>query len=913
MSLGTILYTLLIEPLKLLFETVYTFAYYISSSAGLSIVILSLAMNVLLMPLYSKADALQKEEDEIQKKLKAGVDHIRKTFKGDEQLFILNTYYRQNHYKPIYALRSSISLLLEIPFFIAAYDFLSNEYTVLASSFGPIVSLGNPDGLLGGINLLPILMTVINIVSSLIYTKGQPLRKNIQLYAMAIIFLVVLYDRPSGLVLYWTLNNIFSLIKNILTNLKDAKRIVSILLSLSGLIGLFAVLSVHPMRTIPMQIAVIIVTLMFQMPLLLYLCEKKNIRLLPSVNGDNSLIIPELIFLSIYYGLFIPCRVIGSSPSEFVDLSSLINPTVYILATFLLATGIFAIWTAVYCSLMNDGVRMLMQFLLAVFSVVSVADFLFFGTELGTMSNLLIYHGGMQYAMNEVLENVVIILLLCSIIFIVFRKKKDLLKAFLIITTIAMTSLSSIRLYKINEEAKTSIEASNRSKSEIAEIELSRNGKNVVIIVLDRAINTYFPYIMNEIPGLRESYSGFTYYPNTVSFGAHTNLAAPAVYGGYEYTPEELDRRLDENLMDKHNESLKVLPVLFDENGFEVTVFDPCYANYSYPADLSIYADYPDIKAYNTDYGMFEIDRSIAKNDLAVLKRNLFCYGLTKSVPLLLQPILYNGGAYNSIELYNSIYSDESKSMMSFQGMVDESFLRCYAVLENMIGITKIQNEDSNHFLFMYNNTTHEPVLLQEPDYEVKKDVDNYDFDMENQYSRTDGMGNTITFESYAQISHYHANVAAYRELGKWLDYLKKNGVYDNTRIIIVADHGKDLNQYEDMIYTYSDGETVDLMKYNPVLIVKDFDSDSFEINDSFMTNADVASLAVDNLIDKPVNPFTGNLISDQKKYENSQHIFMSDNYMVHVNNGKKYIPGRWMYVSDNIFDIDNWTEDLDQ
>ena len=190
MSLGTILYTLLIEPLKLLFETVYTFAYYISSSAGLSIVILSLAMNVLLMPLYSKADALQKEEDEIQKKLKAGVDHIRKTFKGDEQLFILNTYYRQNHYKPIYALRSSISLLLEIPFFIAAYDFLSNEYTVLASSFGPIVSLGNPDGLLGGINLLPILMTVINIASSLIYTKGQPLRKNIQLYAMAIIFLV---------------------------------------------------------------------------------------------------------------------------------------------------------------------------------------------------------------------------------------------------------------------------------------------------------------------------------------------------------------------------------------------------------------------------------------------------------------------------------------------------------------------------------------------------------------------------------------------------------------------------------------------------------------------------------------------------------------------------------------------------
>ena len=38
---------------------------------------------------------------------------------------ILQTYYRQNHYKPTYVLRSAVSLFLEIPFFIAAYAFLS--------------------------------------------------------------------------------------------------------------------------------------------------------------------------------------------------------------------------------------------------------------------------------------------------------------------------------------------------------------------------------------------------------------------------------------------------------------------------------------------------------------------------------------------------------------------------------------------------------------------------------------------------------------------------------------------------------------------------------------------------------------------------------------------------------------------
>lgn len=65
-------------------------------------------------------------------------------------------------------------------------------------------------------------MTVINIVSGMIYTRGMPLKSKIQLYGMALVFLVLLYGSPSGLVFYWTLNNVFSLIKNIVMS-KSAK------------------------------------------------------------------------------------------------------------------------------------------------------------------------------------------------------------------------------------------------------------------------------------------------------------------------------------------------------------------------------------------------------------------------------------------------------------------------------------------------------------------------------------------------------------------------------------------------------------------------------------------------------------------------------------------------------------------
>ena len=217
MTFSQIIYTIILGPLELLFDTVYAIAVGATHNPGLSLIFLSLTINLLVLPLYRRADAMQEEERQISIKLKPGIDQIRKAFKGDERFMILQTYYRQNDYKPYYALKGSLSLLLEIPFFIAAYHYLSHSYVLQGASFGPIADLGAPDNLikLGGISLhlLPILMTLINIVSGAIYTKGMTLKSKIQLYGMALVFLVLLYESPAGLVFYWLMNNVFSLFK----------------------------------------------------------------------------------------------------------------------------------------------------------------------------------------------------------------------------------------------------------------------------------------------------------------------------------------------------------------------------------------------------------------------------------------------------------------------------------------------------------------------------------------------------------------------------------------------------------------------------------------------------------------------------------------------------------------------------
>ena len=223
--MGEFLYNIIVYPIELLVEFIYVLFFKAFNNSGYAIAAISIVINILALPLYNIAEKIQIRERNIRVKLKPEIDKIKQVFKGDEQFMILSTFYRQNHYHPVYALRSSISLLIQIPFFIAAYHFLSNLNQLSRQDFLFLTNLGEPDGLLSigslSINLLPIVMTIINIVVGVIYTRGFPLRDKVQLYAMAGFFMILLYNSPSGLVYYWTLNNLFSLAKNIFYKLKN--------------------------------------------------------------------------------------------------------------------------------------------------------------------------------------------------------------------------------------------------------------------------------------------------------------------------------------------------------------------------------------------------------------------------------------------------------------------------------------------------------------------------------------------------------------------------------------------------------------------------------------------------------------------------------------------------------------------
>ncbi len=45
----------------------------------------------------------------------------------------------------------------------------------------------------------------------------------------------------------------------------------------------------------------------------------------------------------------------------------------------------------------------------------------------------------------------------------------------------------------------------------------------------------------------------------------------------------------------------------------------------------------------------------------------------------------------------------------------------------------------------------------------------------------------------YTQI-HFYSQIGTFNKLCEWFEYLKENNAYDNTKIIIVSDHGRDID-----------------------------------------------------------------------------------------------------------------------
>jgi len=888
-----ILYTLLIYPITQIIELVFTFSQKVFKEPGISVLAVSAVISLLCLPLYNAAEKWQEVERNTVKMLKRKIDLIKAVFSGDERFMILQTFYRQNHYHPAYAMRSTLGLLLQIPFFIAAYSYLSGMEALKGASFLFIQNLGAPDRLVHWgnftVNILPLLMTAINIISGTLYTKGFPAKDKIQLYGMAVLFLVLLYNSPSALVIYWTMNNIFSLVKNIYYKISFKKKKSFIaLFSVIFLVFLVIYLVFFYHGNYFLRILISVVCALSGVFIAVTAFYKK---LLDDITTgifsrwfrreSLPLFIISLVTLWALTGLFIPSTVIASSPQEFSYIDQYTTPLYFIGNTCLQAAGICILWPLFLYFLLKKYQRGF-SVLSAVFLFCSLVNVFVFPGRYGVISLELVFDRDASHNLHNIAINLAVLVVPVLLVVFLYRiRREKIIAAAAFFCFVSITGISLYNLIQINGEFKKvkeyrSTNLTSSTATEIAPIfNFSKNGRNTVVIMLDRAVSLFVSYIFEEDPELKEKFSGFIYYPNTVSFNNYTSLGAPPLFGGYEYTPFEVNRRDNTPLVVKHNEALLLMPRIFSEAGYKVTVTDPPYPNYSSRDDLQIYNPYSGVNAMVTDSrytGIWLKEHDLAFASVSdILKRNLLWYSLFRISPLALRQGIYLQGDYCAPGLMK-------KMTLTING---------YAVLDYLPRLTGISPEKEDTALIMVNNTTHEPSFLQAPDYRPASIVTNF------------GSG------PFRKEPAYHVNAASMKRLGEWFEFLKANNIYDNTKIIIVSDHGAAPN------YLIKTSLPFNVEWFNALLMVKDFNaSDPIETDQSFMSNADVPFIAFNGQIEKPVNPFTGKSITTDMKL-NPLYIAVSGSINLENPASTKYTLNikKDYYVHTNIFDSHNWTK----
>ena len=207
------LQAIFIAPISFLMQIVLEQSFNLIGEYGWAVVILSIVVNIVMIPLYKIAEKLAEKERNIQSILQPKIAQIKQNVKGEERFHQISALYKEYRYHPIHSLRSSLGFFIQVPFFIAAYLLLINYLPFNGISFGWITDISQPDQvfMIAGvpINMLPILMTVVNL-GSIYFFKTATTSENIKLLALAFFFLVILYTAPAAAVLYWTVNNIWS-------------------------------------------------------------------------------------------------------------------------------------------------------------------------------------------------------------------------------------------------------------------------------------------------------------------------------------------------------------------------------------------------------------------------------------------------------------------------------------------------------------------------------------------------------------------------------------------------------------------------------------------------------------------------------------------------------------------------------
>ena len=210
---------LILSPIIWAMDVIFITFTNLTSSPGISVVLVSILVAALSFPLRKWAQHWEARivgtKAEVDLRLKA----LPVTLKGEARFREVEKIYEELNYHPIKSIAQGLPFFIMLPFLLSALFLFADNSTINGEPFLFISDLSLPDGLIGGVNLLPFLMSFVTILDAH-FRFSNDRSALVRFYVIAAILLMLVYGFSAALVLYWTTSNLISMITFLLFNRK---------------------------------------------------------------------------------------------------------------------------------------------------------------------------------------------------------------------------------------------------------------------------------------------------------------------------------------------------------------------------------------------------------------------------------------------------------------------------------------------------------------------------------------------------------------------------------------------------------------------------------------------------------------------------------------------------------------------
>ena len=188
-------------------------------SWGWSIVIMTICIKTLFWPLTAKASRSQKRMAKIQ----GPMAEMKEKYKDNPKKMQEETLklFKQHQVNPV---AGCLPMIIQMPIFLGLFYMLRTASELRHESFLWVSDLAQPDTLMyiAGfpLNILPIIMGItmfLQMSMMPVSPTADPMQQKIFKF-LPFVFLIFLYNFSSGLVLYWTVQNILTIIQQKIIN-----------------------------------------------------------------------------------------------------------------------------------------------------------------------------------------------------------------------------------------------------------------------------------------------------------------------------------------------------------------------------------------------------------------------------------------------------------------------------------------------------------------------------------------------------------------------------------------------------------------------------------------------------------------------------------------------------------------------